>query len=218
MIVVIQCAAGKRAGAGHLVSADGRPVDFVADPASAPSDPGRVCARPDDPCGGAISWRQALLTYNREPRNNPLGLYPAYRLYENRTYERLADRFGLSKLYILSAGWGLIAANFLTPYYDITFSQSADGYKRRKKLDRYDDFRVLPDDTEEEILFFGGKDYLPLFCSLTRSVKATKAAFYNSAQRPQMDGCKLVRFDTTTRTNWHYECAKAFLNGDVTIV
>ena len=72
---------------------------------------------------------------------------------------------------------------------------------------------MLPDDTEEEILFFGGKDYLPLFCSLTRSVRATKTAFYNSAQRPQMNGCTLVRFDTMTRSNWHYECAKAVLDG-----
>jgi hypothetical protein len=217
VIVVIQCAASKRAGAGHLVAADGRPVDFVADPGAAPSDQGRVYARPDDACGGAISWRQALLAYNREPRDNPFGLYPAYRLYENRTYERLSDRFGLSKLYILSAGWGLIAADFLTPYYDITFSLSADGYKRRKKADHCDDFHMVPDDTEEEILFFGGKDYLTLFCSLTRSVRAAKTAFYNSAQRPQVTGCALVRFDTTTRTNWHYECAKAFVNGDVTI-
>jgi hypothetical protein len=213
VIVVIQCAAGKRAGAGHLVSADGRPVDFVADPASAPADPTRVYAKPDDFHGVATSWRQALLAYNREPRDNALGLYPAYRLYENRTYERLADRFGLSNLYILSAGWGLIAADFLTPYYDITFSQSADGYKRRRKADRYDDFRMLPDDTEEEILFFGGKDYLQLFCSLTRSARAAKTVFYNSAQRPPVNGCTLVRFDTTTRTNWHYECAKAVLDG-----
>ena len=58
------------------------------------------------------------------------------------------------------------------------FSQSADNFKRRRKADRYDDFRMLPDDTEEEILFFGGKDYLPLFCSLTRSAGAVKTAFY----------------------------------------
>jgi hypothetical protein len=217
VIVVIQCAAGKRAGAGRLVSADGKPVDFVADPGAAPSDRGRAYARPDDFCGGATSWRHMLLKYNRQRQDNPLGLYAAYRLYENRTYQRLADRFGLSKLYILSAGWGLIAASFLTPYYDITFNQSADSYKRRRKGDSYADFHMLPDNTEEDILFFGGKDYLPLFCSLTRSIRAPKTAFYNSAQRPQLTGCSLVRFDTTTRTNWHYECVNAFLDGDTGI-
>ena len=36
MIVVIQCAASKRGDAGHLTTASGRPVDFVADPQSAP--------------------------------------------------------------------------------------------------------------------------------------------------------------------------------------
>jgi hypothetical protein len=39
------------------------------------------------------------------------------------------DRFGLENVYVLSASWGLIRADFLTPYYDITFSSSADAYK-----------------------------------------------------------------------------------------
>jgi hypothetical protein len=39
MIVVIQCAAGKRSGAGHLMSGDGRPVSFVANPDAASTDP-----------------------------------------------------------------------------------------------------------------------------------------------------------------------------------
>jgi hypothetical protein len=213
MIVVIQCAASKRPGAGHLVSASGKPVDFVADPPAAPADPERIYARPDDPSDEAIPWRRVLLKYNQDTEGNPLGLYPAYQLYENKIYGRLADRFGVRKVYILSAGWGLIAADFLTPYYDITFSQAADGYKRRRKPDRYDDFRMLPQDTDEEILFFGGKDYLPLFCSLTSAVRARKTVFYNSAQHPRVTGCALKRFDTTTRSNWQYECANAFLDG-----
>ena len=214
MIIVIQCAASKRPGAGHLVSASGKPVDFVADPQTAPPDPDRVYARPDDLSGDLISWRRVLLKYN-EAQGNPLGLYPAYQLYENKTYGRLADRVGLRNLFILSAGWGLIAADFLTPYYDITFSQSAEGYKRRRKSDRYDDFRMLPHDTDEDIVFFGGKDYLSLFCSLTSAIITSKTVFYNSAQRPQAPGCALKRFDTTTRTNWHYECVNAFLDGAV---
>jgi hypothetical protein len=121
----------------------------------------------------------------------------------------------LRKVYILSAGWGLIAADFLTPYYDITFSQSAEGYKRRRKPDRYDDFRMLPNDVAEEIVFFGGKDYLPLFCSLTSAIRSKKTVFYNSARRPEVTGCALKRFETTTQTNWHYECANAFLDGVV---
>jgi hypothetical protein len=42
-------------------------------------------------------------------------------------------------------------------YYDITFSRIAEPYKRRKKADRYQDFRRLPDQTVEEIVFFWGE-------------------------------------------------------------
>ena len=54
----------------------------------------------------------------------------------------------------------MIAADFLTPDYDITFSGSADAYVRRGKKDRYKDFCMLPADTVDDIVFFGGKDYL----------------------------------------------------------
>ncbi len=214
MIIVIQCAASKRAGAGRLVSNDGKPVVFVANPQAAPVDRSRIYARPDDPSGTGMSWRQVLVEYNKEAGDNPLNLFPAWRLYENKVYERLVDRLGVRNVYILSAGWGLIAADFLTPYYDITFSQSVEGYKRRRKTDPYNDFRMLPADTAQEVLFFGGKEYLPLFDSLTNAVKAKRTIFYNSAQRPELTGCVLSRFETTTRTNWHYECASAFLSGE----
>jgi hypothetical protein len=67
---------------------------------------------------------------------------------------------------------------------------------------------LLSDEIEEQ-------KGLLVFCSLTRSVRATKTAFYNSAQRPQVGGYTLVRFDTNPRANWHYECAKALLDGDL---
>ncbi len=215
MIVVIQCAARKRPGAGCLSSASGKHVIFVADPKTAPADGNHIYTRPDDPCDAGTSWRDLLLKYNEQACDNPLGLYPAYRLYGNPVYERLVDRFGLQKAYILSAGWGLIRADFLTPYYDITFSASAERYKRRRKTHRYYDFRMLSDHADEEILFFGGKDYLPLFCSLTAAIKTGRTVFYNSVRAPQATGCVLKRFETSTRTNWHYECANAFLDGTI---
>jgi hypothetical protein len=76
-------------------------------------------------------------------------------------------------------------------------------------------FRMLPDDTTDEVLFFGGKDYLPLFCTLTSAIRSPKIVFYNSASAPQLKGCALRRLETTTRTNWHYECANAFLDGAI---
>ena len=218
MIAVIQCAARKRSGAGHLVSAGGKPVVFVADPGAAPADTGSLFARPDDPSDWGMSWRQVLLNYNQETDNNPRGLYPAWQLYADRTYGRLVEQLGLQNVYILSAGWGLIRADFLTPYYDITFSPSArgpDSYKRRMKSERYQDFCMLTEEIDEAIVFFGGKEYIPLFCSLTASIRAKKTIFYNSAREPHGPGCAIQRFNTTKRTNWHYECANAFLQGTI---
>jgi hypothetical protein len=105
----------------------------------------------------------------------------------------------------------------LTPHYDITFSPSADYYKRRKKMDQYQDFNMLMSDTDQVIVFFGGKDYLSLFGKLTGAIRSTKIVFFNSSSAPQLNGCTLRRFETTTRTNWHYECANAVIEGMVRI-
>ena len=110
MIAVIQCAASKRSDAGHLMTMSGQPVDFVAGPQIAPPNSDRAYARPDDLCKNGISWRQLLLQYNKNQNGNPHCLYPAYQLYKNGAYERLVEHFGLSNVYILSAGWGLIPA------------------------------------------------------------------------------------------------------------
>jgi hypothetical protein len=58
----------------------------------------------------------------------------------------------------------------------------------------------------------GGKDYLPLLCSLNGETPNRKILFYNAMRAPQAPGWKLQRFETKTRTNWHYECAGAFLD------
>lgn len=133
MIVVIQCAARKRLDAGHFVTVGGKPIVFVADPKAAPAHPVHTFARPDDLSVNGESWRQVLLKYNEENAGNPLGLCPAYQLYIPKEYGRLVDRYGLKRVYILSAGWGLIRADFLTPYYDITYSEKAESYKRRRQ-------------------------------------------------------------------------------------
>jgi hypothetical protein len=187
----------------------------VAKPEPASASANHVYARPDDLSDTGPSWRQLLLAYNEQPNGNPLRLLPAYRLYKNRTYGQLVRRYGVQNVYILSAGWGLIRADFMTPHYDISFSQTADDDKRRRKADHFADFCMLPAKIEEEIVFLGGKDYLPLFASLTNAIRASKTVFYNSLQPPQVAGCKLERFVTSTRTNWHYECAKALIEGSL---
>jgi hypothetical protein len=114
MIVVIQCQGRKQPDAGRLKSADGKPVYFVARPELAPADDSLLYARPDDRSDRGMSWRQILLDYNRDTQNL-FRLYPAGQLYTDGVYGRLAARFGSQNLFIPSAGWGLIRADFLTP-------------------------------------------------------------------------------------------------------
>lgn len=216
MIVVIQCAGTKRPGAGCLVSASGRLVCFVAKPELAPADSNYLYARPDDVSDNGKSWRDLLHDYNERSAKSPLGLYRACELYANTVYTKLAKSFGDEDVYILSAGWGLINAGFLTPYYDITFSPAAEDYKRRRKEDRYQDFSMPTHRLDEEIVFLGGKDYVPLFCGITASVRSRRTVFFNSQRSPDAPGCVLKRFATSTRTNWHYSCACALLEGRIT--
>ncbi len=214
MKIVIQCAASKVRDAGLLTDAGGTPVLFVANPRLAPHSETCIYARPDDPAGNGLTWRDLLVNYNASGEN-PSGLLPAYRLYRHEVYRQLVDRYGVGNVFILSAGWGLIRADFLTPKYDITFSTSADKHKRRSKRDRYNDFCMLPDDGDEDIVFFGGKDYLPFFYNLTWQYRGRRFIYYNSGSPPELPGCTLIRYQTTTRTNWHYGCVKDFIDGKI---
>ena len=85
-----------------------------------------------------------------------------------------------------------IRADFLTPYYDITFSQSPDGFKYRRKTDRYLDFSMLPNIPNEETVFFGGKDYLPLLCSLTGETPNRKNCFLQRCGRAGSAGLEFA--------------------------
>ncbi|MBV1933994.1 MAG: hypothetical protein KUG59_04850 [Parvibaculaceae bacterium] len=217
MIVIIQCAAKKNPSAGYLRDQNGRQVSFVADPERAPLSREFRYARPDDIAETGATWRTELLKYNETPSHNPFGLLPAWQLYMNPTYKLLASKYGFEQLFILSAGWGLISAKFLTPVYDITFSGSADAYKRRRQKEICSDLCMLPDISEEPVVFFGGKDYVSLFCSLTVRHNGARHVFYNSQTPPEAPGCVLRKYTTTMRTNWHYKCAQAFVNSEIQI-
>lgn len=213
MKIVIQCAASKDPEAGMLKTSAGTPVLFVADPARAPMRPDIVYARPDDVAEDGVSGREIMRRLNAQPGSNPLGLLPAWRLYRHPAYGKLVERFGEPKTFILSAGWGLLRADALTPLYDITFSAQAEPYKRRRPSDAYADFNMLEGRDTEPVAFFGGKDYLPLFCRLTSDYPGRRIAVFNAANEPQAHGVRFVRYHTRTRTNWHYEAVNAFLDG-----
>ena len=212
MIAVIACAGSKKRNAGRLVD-DGREVTFEARPDIAPAD-GRFYKRPDDRASSGRSFRDILKEYNRDRRaDNPWGLLPAWALYLPPAYRKLRDACGADNFFVLSAGWGLVGADYLLPYYDITFSNSAKGrsaYKRREHGDRgYRDFAMLPKDTSERVFFFGGKDYVPLFCHLTEGV-AQRTVFHYSRTPPFAPGCDFKRYSAAPPRTWYYECAMAF--------
>ena len=212
MIIVIQCAAGKQPHAGHLRTSDGRNVVFVARPDAAPAGTGELHARPDDVSDTGAPWRTELEKYNAAPGANPLGLLPAWKLYRNPAYRKLVGHCGTDRLYILSAGWGLIRADFLTPGYDITFG-NAEPFKQRKPGDPFEDF-TLPDDVEGPITFFGGRAYIPLFCRLTANARGRRTIFYagNTPRGDAAPGCTLRGYGKPF-TNWHYVCARDYAEG-----
>lgn len=213
MIVVIQCAASKQPDAGKMRDAAGRELFIVAHPELVPKFAAGMYVRPDDPASEK-TWREVLVSYNADVGTNPWKLIPAWRLYQNSIYELLVQEFGIDKVFILSAAWGLVSASYLLPDYDVTFSASAEPYKRRRAKDDYQDFCHLPAG-DEPIVFLGGKDYVPSFHRLTSSARGKRHVLYNSATPPHAPGCLLQRYLTTTRTNWHYECARALVSGNL---
>jgi hypothetical protein len=212
--VIIQCA-GDKDGA-YLRSSTGDKVGFVAQPRLAPLRPGWKFVRPDDMASSGDTWRAILSDYNAcfvRTADNPDNFNPAWQLYTNPAYRGLAQKFGPDNLYILSAGWGLVRARYLLPNYDITFSNRADPINIRRKGDLFDDARQVPDDVDGPVLFLGGRSYLPFFCNLTRDVRTHRIVYYNSNKQPDAPGCRLIRYETSTRTNWHYECARDLISG-----
>ena len=71
------------------------------------------------------------------------------------------------------------------------------------------------------IVLLSSKNYVPLFRCLTESVKAERIVFYyyggNSDNPPDASGCRLRRFESNNPRNWHYDCARALIRGNITI-
>ena len=108
MDVVIQCAATKDPSAGTLRTRSGKAVHFVAAPHLCSPTADTIYARPDDESDvRGQSWRNRLEAYLDQDTVNTLGLRQAYVLYKHSAYSRLVKKFGVSRVFILSAGWGL---------------------------------------------------------------------------------------------------------------
>lgn len=214
MRVVIQCAGSKRPAAGSFRTADGRRVVFVAQPALAPKADHIHYAHPDDLADrDGLTWRGRVADQNRLPGMASSPLCPAGSLYTPAAYRTLRERVGAERLFILSAGWGLVRSDFLLPAYDITFSGSAEPYKRRQARQSFSDFNHLLEEGEADTVFLGGKDYLPLFLKLSSAVRGRRLVFFNSAMPPTAPGCSVQEYRSARRTNWHYGCAEALASG-----
>jgi hypothetical protein len=212
MYVVIQCASSKHEDAAWLRTRAGHKLGFLAHPELAPANELFSWAHPDGPSDTpGASWRQVV--ERNHGCGNPRGLWPAWKLYVPRQYEQLVSTFGVERTFILSAGWGLIRSDFPLPPYDITLVRSADLHKRRSTRDMFADFAQLADSSDEPVVFLGGKDYLPLFRSLTRPVTAEKIVPFRcapdaSAAILSESGIKWIPYRTRRCTNWHYSCAE----------
>lgn len=211
MIVVIQCASTKQPGAAYLRGRDGRRVMFVARPELAPHGGDLVWARPDDLSDAPdTTWRARLEAAQVERGTE---LLQASELYRPVAFGHLARTFGPQQLFILSAGWGLVRADYRLPQYDITFSKQAEPYKRRLAGDPYHDFNQLPVAADEPVVFLGGRDYLPLLAKLTRDTRTrvivpSRCEPASAGSPVQQGHLLLVPYPTTAKTNWHYGCAE----------
>lgn len=212
MIAIIQCAGSKRQDTGHFMTGSGDRLMFVARPELAPRSATYRHVHPDDLTPDGLTWRQEVLAYNGKA-DNPLRLHTAWELYRPPAYRHLVAHLGAKQVFVLSAGWGLVRSDFRTPQYDITFTSAVKKkrpWSHRRKSDAYDDFRHLPETTTDPIFFFGGKDYIGLFCQLTNHVQGPRTIYHNSADAPRAPECKLERFPANRRTNWHYDCVEWF--------
>jgi hypothetical protein len=217
MKIIIQCAGDKQPNPNYTgFHQHGQYIEkFLAHP----NADHLHCAHPDFECANGITWRETLAQYNQQNRfNNPQHLSQAYELYRPATYGNLVAEFGVENVYILSAGWGLIRADYLIPDYDITFSASAKANQRRRDNDDYKDFNHLAGNTEP-LIFLGGISYQPLLFQLTQQLSCDITLVYRSANPPALPINANARymtrnFQTPRRTNWHYEAANALIQNN----
>ena len=215
MKVVIQCAGLKQPDPRRLRKQTGEEIVFVAHPEQCESTPLVRYCRPDDTVGpDDATWRDTLATYHREG-TNPNQLRRAADLYRPKVYRALVDAFDWPNVFILSAGWGLIRSDFLTPDYDITFSGQGKPQSRRSKTcdEPWMDFNHLqdydsPDDT---VHFFGGLDYLQLYYTLTQHLSARKIIHYKGRLTRRQD-YDYAAYSKPGKQNWHYAAARDFIS------
>lgn len=207
-IKVVMICAGSKFHEGEL-KIDNHFINFIAR-----SNRDNYEFLPDDliEINGKKTWRDFV------NENQPTLTLKAYELYKKKQYRCLYNKYG-NNFFILSAGWGLVNAEFKLPYYDITFSQQGSiNTKRNKNMDippLYKDYNHLVPNDNDDIIYIGGKDYLDLFYKLTSKLSNRKIIYYNSNIMPENhDGNYIYRkYLSNYPTNWHYQLADDICNG-----
>ena len=164
------------------------------------------------------TWRD--LVSQQEIRND---LLPAYQLYKHLIYDSLFQHYG-DDLFIYSAGWGIVRADFKLPKYNITFSNERNipTYAIRNHNDDFNDFNQLEAiDENETIVFIGGKDYVLPFCQLTNHLPNQKVIIYknmgvlNHNPYANINNFRFKHYLTNERRKWHYEYANKLINNEI---
>ena len=150
---------------------------------------------------------------------NNQNLAPSYQLYSHPIYTDLFEYLG-DRLFIQSAGWGIISSNFRLPYYNITFNQNANLNEIRANDADYKDFNHLENaDNKEKLVFVGSIDYIHQFWQLVEELPNDKVIFHKNVNLPQDFPQIPARFfryyETNARTNWHYQLARSIVNGEI---
>jgi len=129
----------------------------------------------------------------------------------------LVATFGAQSVFILSAGWGLIRSDFLTPEYDITFStqKKVPAWARRSKrlsspLPDLNHLAGAVSSPDEPVHFFGGRDSLPLLQALTGHL-GLRVVVHHKGDRPSPSCFAYEPFACDRNQNWHYVAAEAFI-------
>jgi len=210
-IIVFPCCAGK---GKRYWEYKGQKVEFVADPRQCGESSGFLYCRPDDiNTDTGKKWREELEEYNQQYQRtamNPLGLCRAWELYQPKQYKTIYAQLYTNfkeRFFILSAGWGLVRADYLLPHYDITLKKSAPVCNRRTQQIHFYDFNHLAQSIQQEdvVLFPGLKDYINLFHELTKGLPFGGKIIY---------GNKKYGFRTfSTHTGWQYVWARHLISG-----
>lgn len=165
-----------------------------------------------------LTWRSII---NKQENRNDLT--KAYELYKHEIYKMLYEKFK-NNLYIFSAGWGIVSAEFKLPDYDITFSsgKKIQECTKRKKEQHFDDFNHLNGvDKNEKIIFIGLEKYLNSFLSLVAKLPNEIIIFHKNKNTLSLKGTsekiKFKKFERGTNRKWHYLCAEELIKNKLDI-